>query len=62
MGATGLLVILGKLFILRTEFSLLDVVLALGLIVGGAGVVFTGTVLALLKAIPFPWRKSTNGG
>lgn len=35
-----------------------DVIVAALFLLGGLGVVFTGSVVALLKAVPVPWRKS----
>lgn len=29
-------------------------------LLGGLGVVFTGSVVALLKAVPVPWRRNGN--
>jgi hypothetical protein len=37
-----------------------DVIAAALFLLGGLGVVFTGSVVALLKAVPVPWRKG-NG-
>ena len=55
----GLGVILGKLVIAKSaDFTTTDAILALGLAGGGAGVVFTKTIVELLKAIPFPWRRN----
>lgn len=60
MGATGFLVVLGKLFILKSEFAKIDLILVLVLILAGAAIVFTGTILAIIKALPLPssWKKT----
>lgn len=38
-----------------------DVIAAALFLLGGLGVVFTGSVVALLKAVPVPWRRNGDG-
>lgn len=39
-----------------------DIIAAALFLLGGLGVVFTGSVVALLKAVPVPWKRNGNGG
>jgi hypothetical protein len=39
-----------------------DLIAAALFLLGGLGVMFTGSVVALIRAVPVPWRKNGNGG
>lgn len=39
-----------------------DIIAQAVFLLSGFGVVFTGSMVALFKAIPVPWRKNGNGG
>ena len=48
--------------VLRNQPLTRDMLILIALFsVSGLGVMFTGSVVALLRAVPVPWRKNGNG-